>query len=135
MIAKWFDMYVWNNCCRNQWDWPPTCSITTSISSPFSMLRSFGVWVSWSRSPSNRNRTLLKFSCFNGLLRFASGSRHPWASWVGCCSWSWKKPPLHPVWVVCYLALDFEVELFCWHCWLISHFASKNYICPIWVYL
>lgn len=41
---------------------PPTCSITTSISSPFSMPSSLGDCPSWRRSPSKRNLTLAMLS-------------------------------------------------------------------------
>lgn len=44
---------------------PPVCSITTSISSPFSMFSSLGVWPSCSRSPSKRNLTLPGLSCIS----------------------------------------------------------------------
>lgn len=86
--------------------------MTTSISSPFSMLRSLGVWFSWRRSPSKRNRTLFAFSCIETSLLTDVGNTRPSISWVGWCSWSWRKLILRPVLLEKYLGLDLEVELF-----------------------
>jgi hypothetical protein len=96
------------NSDHSSWQAPPTCSITTSISSPFYILSSFGVCPSCNRSPSNRNLTFAILSWVSSDLHFVSGNRHPSISSTASYFWSWKKLPSHPFLII--IILDFSLS-------------------------